>query len=115
MFLGLKTDLMDSVATNISAAEFDGNFSGISLPPDIFESPEFSDNVGIVFSSFTSSQLFPLRTTDAGSFSVNSSIVAATILGTSTQINSSVHIVLQLHFEVKSIQYYYMLEIFHTI
>jgi len=86
---------------NSSATEFDENFSGILLPPDIFESLEFSDDVGIVFSSFTTSQLYPLRSSVPEFFSVNSSVVSATILGNYTQLNSSVHVVLQLHVEVK--------------
>lgn len=93
------TELMDSVPTNFSAADFDSTFSGMLLPPAIFRN-QTNGSVGIVFGSFNSSRLFPLVNKSLDTFAVASTIVSATILGNVSELESSVYVVLQLESEV---------------
>lgn len=90
---------MDFTGGDISASDFDENYSGILLPPDVFaNNPD--ESVGIVFSSYSSSQIYPLINKTLETFDVASSIVSATLIGNASEFNASVYVVLKLQVEV---------------
>lgn len=84
---------------NISAADFPDNYAGIMLPPIVFVN-QTKTNTDIVFSSYTSSEFYPLVNRTLENYAVASSIISATVLGNDSEFNGVIYIVLRLHLEV---------------
>ena len=96
--LGSQVSLGD-FAGNINATNYQGVYTAIMLPPVVF-SNKSNPVVNVVFSSFSSSELYPLVNKTVESFEVASNIISATILGNASEVNATVFIIIRLHYEV---------------
>ena len=81
----------------MNAADISANTTGsISLPPDLFANLS-DNNLGLVFTMFNTSVLYPLANEMRETFSVASSVVGATVAGhIVTGLTTNVSIVLKL-------------------
>ncbi len=98
-FSDLRTELNNSMTTNFTAADFQNSFSGIILPPYIFEN-QTNESVGIVFGAYRSSRLFPLVNKTLDAFAVASTVVSATITRNILELLPPIYVVLQLEDKV---------------
>ena len=96
--LGSQVSLGDS-AGNINATNYQGVYTAIMLPPVVF-SNKSNPVVNVVFSSFSSSELYPLVNKTMEGFEVASNIISATILGSASKLNGNVSIILMLNNKV---------------
>ena len=80
-----------------NAADILANTTGsVSLPPDLFANLS-DNNLGLVFTTFNTSVLYPLANETRETFAVASSVVGATVAGhTVTGLTTNVTIVLKL-------------------
>jgi len=90
----------------VIAADISANTTGsISLPPDLFTTL-LDSNLGLVFTMFNTSVLYPLANETRETFAVASSVVGATVAGhTVTGLTTNVTIVLKLT-EAVSVYHY---------
>jgi len=81
----------------VIAVDISANTTGsISLPPDLFTTL-LDRNLGLVFTMFNTSVLYPLANETRETFAVASSVVGATVAGhTVTGLTTNVTIVLKL-------------------
>lgn len=101
MFADSRTELKDFSPKDINAANYNEDFSGILLPKDVFANNDTpNSDIGIVFSLYTSSQMYPLINKTLDTFNVASTIVSAILIGNDTKFNASIYIVLKLQYEV---------------
>ena len=96
---GSRVSLRDFEGETGNSTDYPDDYAAIMLPPDVFLNQTMT-NVNIVFSSFSSSDFYPLVNKTLESFAVASNTISATVLGNASELNGYVFIVLRLHFEV---------------
>lgn len=93
----LQVDTESRGTEVVNAASISANTTGsISLPPELFATLPDS-NLGLVFTMFNTSVLYPLANETRETFAVASTVVGATVAGhTVTGLSTNVSIVLKL-------------------
>ena len=114
--LTLSSFLTGTLFSNTTKASYanssDNTAVSISLPPSVFQELNTSE-IGLVFTMYNSSVMFPSANTTAGPFRVASTVVGATVAGyTFHNLSDNVTIVLRLH-ESVSWQNILLIQCFH--
>ena len=95
----LDVELENFVDGNVNASLLEPNTVGIFLPPDIFAN-QTANETSVVFSTFNSSELYPLFNKTFPEFGVASSVVSATVVGSERAISGNITIILRLNIKV---------------
>ena len=86
---------------SFNASDQSNDTSAVMIPPDAFGNETRSGNEsGVVFSLFSSADLYPLGNGIMEDFEIASTVISATVLG-ETMISSNITIVLKLNYEVR--------------
>lgn len=99
MFIGIDVEVRDFVAERVNASDLADDTVAIMIPPDAFMDQTMTDT-NIVFSTFNTSDLYPLFNKTFPQFGVASSVVSATVTGSENSIVSNITIVLRLNIKV---------------
>ncbi len=86
---------------SVNASDLPDDTSTIMIPPEAFENgTNETMSGGVVFSMFSSPDLYPLDNETRQNFSIASNVMSATVIGMENKIFSNITIVLQLNFPV---------------
>ena len=99
LLAGLEVFIESNIDNTIfDASDRRNDTSTIMLPPEAFENETL--NAGVVFSLFSSPDLYPLGNGSQQDFAIASNVVSATVVGVENMNVSNVTIVLKLNFPV---------------
>lgn len=99
----LEVSVGEFVDSSFNASGLDNDTVMIMLPPDVFENETM--DASVVFSMFSSSELYPLTNKTFDEFNVASTVVSATVIG-SKNISANITVILKLNSAVCDINSY---------
>lgn len=89
---------------NVGASDRPNDTSAILIPPDAFDNSTVNGaESGVVFSMFSTADLYPLGNGTLKDFSIASNVISATVIGIEDMVFSNITIVLKLNVEVHNL------------
>ncbi len=97
----LAVSIENYMIESFNASDRRNDTSAIMIPPNAFGNETMNGTeAGVVFSVFSSPDLYPLGNGTTPDFAIASNVISATVIGSENMISSNITIVLKLNYEV---------------